>query len=191
MTDHLVVAGHGPAAYRLVEAVRERDTEDRWQITVVGEEPRPAYDRVALTSYLTDGAELAYPPHDERVRLRTGERVTAVDRAARTVTTGAGATLRYDALVLATGSVPFVPPVPGAENAFVYRTIEDLDAVRAHAALVPRPAGVVVGGGLLGLEAARALQGLGVDTHIVEVAPWLMSRQLDEGGGAMLRRHIE
>src|SRR4051812_6325461 len=197
MTDHLVVAGHGPAAYRLVEAVRERDTEDRWQITVVGEEPRPAYDRVALTSYLTDGAELAYPPHDERVRLRTGERVTAVDRAARTVTTAAGHTLRYDALVLATGSVPFVPPVPGAENALVYRTIEDLDAVRERVAgpadppADPPVSGVVVGGGLLGLEAARALQGLGADTHIVEVAPWLMSRQLDEGGGAMLRRHIE
>src|SRR3954453_4324738 len=169
MTDHLVVAGHGPAAYRLVEAVRERDTEDRWRITVVGEEPRPAYDRVALTSYLTDGAELAYPPHDERVRLRTGERVTAVDRAARTVTTAAGHTLRYDALVLATGSVPFVPPVPGAENALVYRTIEDLDALRAAAGsgdlTTSRPqAGVVVGGGLLGLEAARALQGLGLDT---------------------------
>jgi nitrite reductase (NADH) large subunit len=191
MTGHLVVTGHGPAAHRLVEAVRARDTEGRWRVTVVGEEPRPAYDRVALTSYLTDGADLAYPPHDEAVTLRTGDRVTAIDRPARTVTTGAGATLRYDALVLATGSVPFVPPVPGAENAFVYRTIEDLDAVRAHAALVPRPAGVVVGGGLLGLEAARALQGLGVDTHIVEVAPWLMSRQLDEGGGAMLRRHIE
>ena len=191
MTDHLVVTGHGPAAYRLVEAVRERDTEGRWRITVVGEEPRPAYDRVALTSYLTDGADLAYPAHDERVTLRTGERVTGIDRAARTVTTSAGHSLGYDALVLATGSVPFVPPVPGAESALVYRTIEDLDAVRERVA-GPAPAtGVVVGGGLLGLEAARALQGLGAETHIVEVAPWLMSRQLDEGAGAMLRRHIE
>jgi nitrite reductase (NADH) large subunit len=191
MTDHLVVTGHGPAAYRLVEAVRERDTENRWRITVVGEEPRPAYDRVALTSYLTEGADLAYPAHDERVTLRTGERVAAIDRAGRTVTTEAGGTLHYDALVLATGSVPFVPPVPGAESALVYRTIEDLDAVRERAAGPGPVTGVVVGGGLLGLEAARALQGLGADTHIVEVAPWLMSRQLDEGGGAMLRRHIE
>src|SRR4051812_47364822 len=103
MTGHLVVTGHGPAAHRLVEAVRARDTEGRWRVTVVGEEPRPAYDRVALTSYLTDGADLAYPPHDEAVTLRTGDRVTAIDRPARTVTTGAGATLRYDALVLATG----------------------------------------------------------------------------------------
>jgi nitrite reductase (NADH) large subunit len=189
MAGHLVVTGHGPAAHRLVEAVRERDAEGRWRITVVGEEPRPAYDRVALTSYLTDGADLAYPPHDPAVTVRTGDRVTAVDRAARTVATAADATLRYDALVLATGSVPVVPPVPGAEHAFVYRTVEDLDAVRAAAS--PGATGVVVGGGLLGLEAARALQGLGVTTHVVEMAPWLMARQLDEGGGAMLRRHIE
>ncbi|MCO5971202.1 nitrite reductase large subunit NirB [Actinoallomurus soli] len=196
MTSRLVVVGHGPAAHRLVEALRERDSAGRWRITVVGEEPRAAYDRVALTSYLTDDADLGYPPHDESVVVRTGERVTAIDRAAGVVRTDAGATLPYDALVLATGSVPFVPPVPGAEHAFVYRTIEDLDALRAAAAgadlTTSRPrAGVVVGGGLLGLEAARALQGLGLDTHVVEVAPWLMPRQLDEGGGAMLRRHIE
>jgi nitrite reductase (NADH) large subunit len=188
-TGHLVVIGHGPAAHRLVEAVRARDTEGRWRITVVGEEPRPAYDRVALTSYLTDGADLAYPAHDDAVSVRTGERVSSIDRAGRTVSTDAGETLPYDTLVLATGSVPFVPPVPGAGTAFVYRTIDDLDALRAKAA--GRASGVVVGGGLLGLEAARALQGLGLETHIVEMAPWLMARQLDEGGGAMLRRHIE
>ncbi|MEV5753245.1 nitrite reductase large subunit NirB [Actinoallomurus sp. NPDC052308] len=195
MTSRLVVVGHGPAAHRLVEALRERDSADRWRITVVGEEPRAAYDRVALTSYLTDGADLGYPPHDDSVVVRTGERVAAIDRAARTVRTDAGETLPYDALVLATGSVPFVPPVPGAEHAFVYRTIEDLDALRAAAGgdltMSRQAAGVVVGGGLLGLEAARALQGLGLDTHVVELAPWLMPRQLDEGGGAMLRRHIE
>ncbi|MCO6003783.1 nitrite reductase large subunit NirB [Actinoallomurus purpureus] len=196
MTGRLVVVGHGPAAHRLVDALRERDSADRWQITVVGEETRTAYDRVALTSYLTEGADLGYPAHDESVTVRTGERVTAIDRAARTVTTDAGEALPYDALVLATGSVPFVPPVPGAEHAFVYRTIEDLDALRVAAGsgdlTMSRPrAGVVVGGGLLGLEAARALQGLDMDTHVVEVAPWLMPRQLDEGGGAMLRRHIE
>jgi nitrite reductase (NADH) large subunit len=196
MGGRLVVVGHGPAARRLVEAVRERDMEGRWQVTVIGEEPRPAYDRVALTSYLTDGADLAYPAHDEEVLVRMGDPAVVIDRAARTVTTEAGEVLGYDALVLATGSVPFVPPVPGAETAFVYRTIDDLDAVRARATRPDltasrRTAAVVVGGGLLGLEAARALQGLGVDTHIVEAAPWLMARQLDEGGGAMLRRHIE
>ncbi len=191
--SRLVIVGHGPTAHRLVEALRERDTAGRWTVTVLGEEPRTAYDRVALTSYLTEDAELAYPAHDETVRVRTGDRVVAIDRAARTVTTAAGASHGYDALVLATGSVPFVPPVQGTDlpGVFVYRTIDDLDALRAYIRKRGATAGAVVGGGLLGLEAARALQGLGVDTHVVEVAPWLMPRQLDEGGGAMLRRHIE
>ncbi|MFG2001788.1 nitrite reductase large subunit NirB [Spirillospora sp. NPDC048911] len=193
----LVVVGHGPTGHRLVEALRERDTAGAWRVTVVGEEIRPAYDRVALTSYLTEDAELAYPAHDADVEMVTGDRVVEIDRDARTVTTGSGRELGYDALVLATGSAPFVPPVAGKDlpGVFVYRTIDDLEALRAHCSNLttssPGAGGVVVGGGLLGLEAARALQGLGVDTHVVEVAPWLMPRQLDEGGGAMLRRHIE
>ncbi|MCW2912607.1 MAG: nirB [Actinomycetia bacterium] len=199
--SRLVVVGHGPTGHHLVEALRERDTVGGWQITVIGEEIRPAYDRVALTSYLTEDADLGYPAHGPDVTLLTGDPVVAIDRTSRTVTTGSGATIGYDALVLATGSAPFVPPVQGKElpGVFVYRTIEDLDALRTYAAERlsatapgdPRVGGAVVGGGLLGLEAARALQGLGLDTHVVEVAPWLMPRQLDEGGGAMLRRHIE
>ncbi|WP_433461412.1 nitrite reductase large subunit NirB [Spirillospora sp. CA-128828] len=186
----LVVAGHGPAAHRLVEALRERDTDATWTITVIGEETRTAYDRVALTTHL-EGAELAYPAHGGEVAVHTGERVTAIDRAARTVTTSAGRAVPYDALVLATGSSPFVPPVEGRElpGVFVYRTIDDLDAIREYAR--DKATGAVVGGGLLGLEAARAIQGLGLRSGVVEVAPWLMPRQLDEGGGAMLRRHIE
>ncbi|SNR82181.1 nitrite reductase large subunit NirB [Actinomadura mexicana] len=186
----LVVAGHGPAAHRLVEAVRERDAAGTWTITVIGEETRTAYDRVALTTHL-EGADLAYPAHDGAVTVRTGERVTGIDRASRTVATSAGRTVPYDALVLATGSSPFVPPVEGGDlpGVFVYRTIDDLDAIRAYAR--GRATGAVVGGGLLGLEAARAIQGLGLRSGVVEVAPWLMPRQLDEGGGAMLRRHIE
>ncbi|WP_067800617.1 nitrite reductase large subunit NirB [Actinomadura formosensis] len=186
----LVVAGHGPAAHRLVEALRERDAAGAWTITVIGEESRTAYDRVALTTHL-EGADLAYPAHGGEVTVRTGERVTGIDRAARTVTTSAGRAVGYDALVLATGSSPFVPPVEGADlpGVFVYRTIDDLDAIRAYAR--GRASGAVIGGGLLGLEAARALQGLGLRGGVVEVAPWLMPRQLDEGGGAMLRRHIE
>jgi nitrite reductase (NADH) large subunit len=197
----LVVVGHGPAGHRLVEALRERDTGGSWQVTILGEEPRAAYDRVALTSYLTEDAELAYPAHDPDVTLRSGDPVVSIDRAGRTVTTRAGRVVPYDTLVLATGSVPFVPPVDGRDlpGVFVYRTIDDLDELRAYcAARVARAAadgrsaaGAVVGGGLLGLEAARAVQGLGLDTHVIEVAPWLMPRQLDEGGGAMLRRHIE
>ncbi len=185
-----MVVGHGPAAHRLVEALRERDTAGAWKVTVVGEEPRTAYDRVALTTHL-EGAELAYPPHGDEVTVITGERVTAIDREGRTVTTSGGRVLGYDALVLATGSAPFVPPVEGRDlpGVFVYRTIDDLDAIRDYAA--GRSSGAVIGGGLLGLEAARAVQGLGLASSVVEVAPWLMPRQLDEGGGAMLRRHIE
>jgi nitrite reductase (NADH) large subunit len=193
----LVVVGHGPTGHRLVEALRERDAAGAWHVTVIGEETRPAYDRVALTSYLTEDAEISYPAHDPDVTLLTGDPVTEIDRAARTVRTAGGREVGYDALVLATGSSPFVPPVEGRDlpGVFVYRTIDDLDVLRAHCVDLttssPGVGGVVVGGGLLGLEAARAMQGLGVDTHIVEVAPWLMPRQLDEGGGAMLRRHIE
>jgi nitrite reductase (NADH) large subunit len=191
--SRLVVVGHGPVGHRLVETLRERDEAGAWRITVVGEEERTAYDRVALTSYLTEDADLAYPAHDDQVRVLTGDPVTEVDREARTVTTASGTVLEYDHLVLATGSSPFVPPVEGRdlEGVFVYRTIDDLDALRAYSAGRPGAGGVVVGGGLLGLEAARAMQGLGLETHVVEVAPWLMPRQLDEGGGSMLRRHIE
>jgi nitrite reductase (NADH) large subunit len=184
----VVVAGYGPAAHRFVEALRQRGFGGR--ITVIGEEPRPAYDRVALTSYLNgkSAADLTYPvPPGTATRL--GRRVTGVDRRSRTVTLDDGTTEPYDVLVLATGSAPFVPPVPGAEHAFVYRTIDDLDAIRLAAGDAAE--GVVVGGGLLGLEAADALRGLGLRTHIVEMSPRLMPRQVDEGGGAVLRGHVE
>ncbi|MFI6503517.1 nitrite reductase large subunit NirB [Nonomuraea typhae] len=182
----LVVAGYGPAAHRLLEALAERGFSG--SVTVLGEEPLPAYDRVALTSYLkgTSLAELTYPV-PPGVVTRLGARVTSIDRAARTVTTSDGHVEPYDVLVLATGSAPFVPPP--AAGALVYRTIADLDALRAAAA--GAATGVVIGGGLLGLEAADALRGLGLATSIVELAPWLMPRQVDEGGGAVLRGHIE
>ncbi|MEU1228292.1 FAD-dependent oxidoreductase [Streptomyces sp. NPDC005828] len=196
MTRSLVVVGHGMAGHRLVEEVRAGDRTGRWRITVVAEEPRPAYDRVALSSYLEGrtAAELALATpglaDDPRTDLRLDTRVTAVDRAARTVTCSDGTVLRYDALVLATGSSPFVPPVPGRELAgcFTYRTIDDLDALRAAAR--PGEAGVVIGGGLLGLEAARALLLLGMRPHVVELAPHLMPLQLDEGGGRVLARLV-
>ncbi|TXK39421.1 nitrite reductase large subunit NirB [Nonomuraea sp. C10] len=184
----IVVAGYGPAAHRLVEALLERGFDGT--ITVIGEEPRPAYDRVALTSYL-DGVsaeELSYPV-PPGVVTRLNSRVTGIDRRARRVTVEGGEPEPYDVLVLATGSRPFVPPVPGAGHAHVYRTIDDLDAIRAAAEGATD--GVVVGGGLLGLEAADALRGLGLRTHIVEMSPWLMPRQVDEGGGAVLKGHIE
>ncbi|MFC4112213.1 nitrite reductase large subunit NirB [Nonomuraea zeae] len=186
--NRIVVVGYGPTAHRLVETLASKGFGGR--ITVIGEEPRPAYDRVALTSYLsgTTVEDLTYPvPEGTVTRLST--RVTGIDRDARVVTTADGASEPYDVLVLATGSAPFVPPVPGAEHAYVYRTIDDLDAIRVAAKDAVE--GVVVGGGLLGLEAADALRALGLKAHIVEMSPWLMPRQVDEGGGSVLKSHIE
>ncbi|HZQ32892.1 MAG TPA: nitrite reductase large subunit NirB [Mycobacterium sp.] len=189
---HLVVVGHGMVGHRLVEAMRDRDRDNCWRITVLCEEPTPAYDRVALSSYVGtwDRTTLALPGNDyatdELVQLRIGERAEVIDRGARTVTTSGGDTIGYDALVLATGSYPFVPPIPGKDlgRCFVYRTLDDLDAIRAAAQ--PDAVGVVVGGGLLGLEAANALRLLGMSPHVVEFAPRLMPLQVDEGGGAVL-----
>ena len=186
----VVVAGYGPAAHRFIERLGELGFGG--SITVLGEEPRPAYDRVALTSYLggKTAEDLTYPV-PEGVTTRLGDPVVAIDREARRVRTASGHAEPYDVLVLATGSRPFVPPVPGRDlpGCHVYRTIDDLDAIRERAGHVT--SGVVVGGGLLGLEAADALRGLGLATHVVEVAGRLMPRQVDEGGGAVLRRHIE
>ncbi|RNL81836.1 nitrite reductase large subunit NirB [Halostreptopolyspora alba] len=191
----LVVIGNGMVGHRLVEAVLDRDPDGTWQITVLGEEPRPAYDRVSLSTYF-DGAtetDLRMPDLSAtgNVELRLGQRATGIDTESRTVTTSTGDTLNYDALVLATGSSPFVPPVPGhdLDLCHVYRTIDDLDAI-SEAARGART-GVVIGGGLLGLEAANALRLLGLQAHVVEMAPWLMPRQVDEGGGALLGHLVE
>jgi nitrite reductase (NADH) large subunit len=127
---------------------------------------------------------------ENHIDLRLGEQVTGIDRANQTITTPMG-DYAYDELVLATGSYPFVPPIKGNEHphCLVYRTLEDLDSIRASADGVKT--GVVVGGGLLGLEAANALKSLGLDAHVVEFAPRLMPVQLDSDGGALLKRKIE
>ncbi|WP_063052251.1 nitrite reductase large subunit NirB [Nocardia arthritidis] len=194
-----VVVGHGMVGHRFVEALRSRDTEGRWQVIILSEEKLPAYDRVGLSSYVGawDASALALPGNeyagDELVELRLGQSAESIDRAARKVTTSSGDILAYDALVLATGSYPFVPPVPGHDDpaCFVYRTLDDLDGIRAAAeAAGPGAVGVVVGGGLLGLEAANALRLLGLTPHVVEYNTRLMPAQVDEGGGAILERLV-
>ncbi len=199
---HVVVVGHGMVGHRFVEAMRARDTEGSWRITVLAEEADAAYDRVGLTAYTEhwDRARLALPGNDyggdDLVEVRLGARVSEIDRAARCVVTADGVRVEYDALVLATGSYAFVPPVPGRDlpACHVYRTLDDLDAIRADADRARRfsdtPVGVVVGGGLLGLEAANALRSFGLHAHVVEMAPRLMAQQLDEAGGALLSRMI-
>jgi len=201
MPRTLVIAGNGPVGHRLVEALRARDTAGEWRIEVFAEESRPAYDRVALTSYVDTWDPLALQldgatyEGDDLVTLHLGDPVTAIDRAARRISTASGATVAYDALVLATGSYPFVPPVPGHDlpGCHVYRTIEDLDGIRADASrsVRGRRSALVVGGGLLGLEAAKALRDMGLSPHVVELAPRLMPLQVDEGGGGLLRQLIE
>ncbi|MFH9349967.1 nitrite reductase large subunit NirB [Kitasatospora sp. NPDC017646] len=193
----LVLVGHGMVGQRFLEAWSEQPAARGWRVTVLAEEPRPAYDRVHLSSLFSGSTpeDLALCPSgflaEHGIDLRLGDPVSTIDRAGRTVTTRSGTEVRYDVLVLATGSVPFVPPVPGtdAPGCHVYRTIEDVDAIRAEAATART--GVVVGGGLLGLEAAGALRAGGLATHVVEFAPRLMAVQVDDGGGAALRRKIE
>ncbi|MFI8964892.1 nitrite reductase large subunit NirB [Streptomyces sp. NPDC053493] len=196
-TPTIVLVGHGMVGQRFLEALADRGVTARARVVVLCEEPRPAYDRVQLTSYFSgrtpDDLSLVQDGflHKHGIELHTDDPAVAVDRAARTVTARSGRVFGYDTLVLATGSYPFVPPVPGkdAHGCFVYRTIEDLLAIEEYAK--GRTTGAVVGGGLLGLEAAGALKGLGLDTHIVEFAPRLMPVQVDEGGGAALLRTIE
>ncbi|HVW40759.1 MAG TPA: nitrite reductase large subunit NirB [Amycolatopsis sp.] len=203
MTRTLVVVGNGMVGHRLVEAVRAEDPDGTWRVVVLAEEPRPAYDRVALTSYVDgwDAEALALSGSDyagdQGVELRLNDPVRGIDRSAKTVVTASGFTQPYDALVLATGSRPFVPPVPGHDlpGCFVYRTIEDLDAIRdavehANTTKRGRAAAMVVGGGLLGLEAAKALRDMGLSPHVVEMAPRLMPLQVDDGGGSLLRKLV-
>ncbi|MEU2872729.1 nitrite reductase large subunit NirB [Streptomyces olivoreticuli] len=194
----LVLVGHGMVGQRFLEALFEQEgANERRQVTVLAEEPRPAYDRVRLTSAFsgTTAEELSLCPPGflaaHGIELRLGDAVTGVDRRERTVRTASGHRVGYDELVLATGSYPFVPPVPGhdAEGCHVYRTLEDVAAIRDRAA--GARTGAVVGGGLLGLEAAGALRALGLVTHVVEFAPRLMAVQIDAGGGALLRRKVE
>ncbi|MFJ5220459.1 nitrite reductase large subunit NirB [Streptomyces sp. NPDC088354] len=193
----LILIGHGMVGQRFLETLVEQPGAADRRITVLAEEPRPAYDRVHLTSWFsgTGIEELSLTPPGFLTRygidLRLADPATSIDRAARTVTTASGQVLHYDELVLATGSYPFVPPVPGhdAAGCHVYRTVQDLEAIRADAA--DARVGVVVGGGLLGLEAAGALTALGLETHVVEFAPRLMAVQVDEGGGQLLRRKVE
>jgi nitrite reductase (NADH) large subunit len=200
--QELVVVGHGMVAHRLVEALRARDEADIWQITVLSEETDAAYDRVGLTAYTDhwDRTLLALSGNDyagdELVQVQLGATVAEIDRQAKFVVTAEGERFGYDALVLATGSYAFVPPVPGHDlpGCHVYRTLDDLDAIKAdvEAALEAghTRSGVVIGGGLLGLEAANALRSFGIDAHVVERAPRLMAQQLDPAGGALLGRMI-
>jgi len=193
----LVVVGNGMVGHRLLELMVEKGALDHWNLVTFCEEPRVAYDRVHLSEYFVDktAADLTLVApgfyQDNGIQIYIGDRVTSIDREQQLVRSANGVEIAYDRLVLATGSYPFVPPIKGndATGTFVYRTIEDLDAMKAHAQ--QSKVGVVVGGGLLGLECANALKSLGLDTHVVEFAPRLMPVQLDETAGDVLKDKIE
>lgn len=196
-TPHLVVIGNGMVGHKLLQLLIEAEAPQRMRITTFCEEPRVAYDRVHLSEWFggrsADDLALTSPAFYESagIDVRIGIKATAIDRKAREVVSSDGSRIPYDRIVLATGSYPFVPPVPGGkgEHRLVYRTIEDLEAMRASAS--GAKVGVVVGGGLLGLECANALRTMGLDTHVIEFAPQLMGVQVDAEGGAILRGLIE
>lgn len=193
----LVVIGNGMVGQHFLTSLAASPGKDNFHVTTFCEEPRPAYDRVHLSEFFSGktAQDLSMVADgffaDNGITIHLSDKAVSIDRTNKTVTSAKGLTIAYDKLVLATGSYPFVPPVPGHErkNCLVYRTIEDLEAMQAAAKTAK--VGVVVGGGLLGLEAAKALTDLGLETHVVEFAPRLMAVQLDEAGGAMLRHKVE
>ena len=192
----IIVVGHGMVGHKFLEELHQLQLP-QVEVTVLCEEPRAAYDRVQLSEFFSgksaDDLSLVEPGFFEKsgFSLRLKARAVAIERRNNTVTTADGEVLSYDKLVLATGSIPFVPSVPGRDrpHCFVYRTIEDLEAMQASGAR--SKTGVVIGGGLLGLECAKALRDLGLQTHVVEFAPRLMAVQVDDGGGKVLRTKIE
>ena len=193
----LVVIGNGMVGQHFLVSLVASPIKEDYNIVTFCEEPRAAYDRVHLSEFFSgktaEDLSLVEPGFFEQhgITIHIGDKAVKIYRHSKTIVSEKGLIVRYDKLVLATGSYPFVPPVPGHDRAqcLVYRTIEDLVAMQEAAKT--GKVGVVVGGGLLGLEAAKALKDLGLQTHVVEFAPRLMAVQLDDAGGAMLRSKIE
>ena len=192
----IIVVGNGMVGYKFCERLVSKSSG--FQIIVFGEESRRAYDRVHLSEYfngksaddLSMSSETWYA--DNGIQLHLDDPIQEINRAEKTIHSLKGLTLKYDYLVLATGSSAFVPDIPGIEKegVFVYRTIDDLELIKSYAANAK--SGVVMGGGLLGLEAAKALIDLGItETHVVEFAPRLMPRQIDSAGSGMLQSKLK
>lgn len=202
----VVVIGNGMVGQRFMENLLKIDTNKDCIISTFCEEPRAAYNRVRLTAYFetrdpsalsmtgdfdTEGRTSWYD--ENNVELLLNDKAVAIDTEAKTVTGASGKVIDYDVAVLATGSFPFVPPIPGKQRpgVFVYRTIEDLEAMLTYAKDNNVKSAAVIGGGLLGLEAAKAVKDMGVVSHIIEYAPTLMCRQIDQGGHDVLVGKIE
>ena len=196
-TETVVVIGNGMVGHRFCEKLVELDQTKQYRIVTFCEEPRAAYDRVGLTSFFAhrDAQKLMLANLEwyrrNGVELHIGDRANKINRKRRIVVSDKGHKIKYDHVVMATGSYPFVPPIEGVKlrGVFVYRTIEDLKRLIAYGKHVKRAA--VIGGGLLGLEAAKAAYDLGLETHVIEFASRLMPRQIDEAGSNLLVRKIE
>src|ERR1044072_4517505 len=193
----IVVIGNGMVGYKFCEKLTAKAQPGQFEIVVFGEETRPAYDRVHLSEYFAGktAGDLTMAGLDwyeeKNIKLYLGDPISYIDREQKTVRSHHGITESYDYLVLATGSGAFVPPIPGVEKegVFIYRTIEDLEMITAYAKKAKT--GAVIGGGLLGLEAAKALIDLGItNTHVIEFAPRLMPRQIDDAGSRVLQNKL-
>ncbi|WP_339870051.1 nitrite reductase large subunit NirB [uncultured Algoriphagus sp.] len=198
----VIVIGNGMVGYKFCEKLAAHPLRDQFEVVVFGEEFRPAYDRVHLSEYFSlDSADklllASREWYDENhIELRTGEMITSIETETKRVFTHKHDYFEYDYLILATGSAPFVPTIKGVDKlgVFVYRTIEDLDAIQEYAEKLKHEGkfkASVLGGGLLGLEAANAAKELGMQTDVIEFAPRLMPRQLDKAASDMLQRKIE
>lgn len=193
----ILVVGNGMVGHKFIDNLIQHEDSANYEIVTFVEEPRLAYDRVQLSGYFSGKtvedlmltSEAYY--QENGINYILNEVVVELKTDENKVVTSSGREESYDTLILATGSFPFVPPIPGKDqpHCLVYRTIEDLEAMTASAK--ESKVGVVVGGGLLGLEAGNALKNLGLEVHVVEFAPRLMAVQLDEGGGQLLRSKIE
>ncbi|CAM3405709.1 nitrite reductase large subunit NirB [Aquirufa ecclesiirivi] len=193
----IIIIGNGMVGYKFCEKLMAKNPQGI-ELIVFGEEIRPAYDRVHLSEFFSgkSAQDLEMAPatwyEEHGIKLYTGDPIMHLDCENKTVSSHAGITESYDYLVFATGSSAFVPPIPGVEKdgVFIYRTIEDLEMMRDWAPKAKK--GAVIGGGLLGLEAAKAMIDLGVtDTHVIEFAPRLMPRQIDEAGSTLLQAKLE
>src|SRR5690349_10892696 len=197
MTEKLVIIGNGMAPGRMLEHLLEA-APDRYRVTIFNAEPRVNYDRIMLSPVLSGEKAFEeivihgdgwYIKHG--ITLYKGHKIVAIDREAKTVTSDHSVTESYDRLVIATGSVPFILPVPGADlpGVLTYRDLDDVNAMLLAAQ--SRAKAVVIGGGLLGLEAAAGLAARDMDVTVVHLMPTLMERQLDPAAGYMLQRELE
>ena len=197
MKEKMIIIGFGMVARHFCEQFVKHGLDDHYTLEVFSKEKHLAYDRVKLTEYARSrdfksiqlSEEFWYL--DNGIRLHLGISIQEVNTEAKTITCSNGEEHPYDKLIFATGSSPFVPPIPGcsSDGVFTYRTIEDANEI--HDFSVGKKTGLVIGGGLLGIEAADFLQHQGLETHIVEMADFLMPRQLTPEASECLKQKIE